>query len=80
MTNFKLQQNTINQIFYPHAFFFFLLTGATRYYHAIYIVFTYFPSCTGYEDDFLKLFLICTFKNQNLAKNFTNFAENLFLN
>ena len=28
---------------------------------------------------FLKLFLICTFKDQNLAENLTNLAENLFL-
>ena len=30
---------------------FFLLTGATWYYQAIYIVFTYFASFKGYEDD-----------------------------
>ena len=54
MTNFKLQQNSVNQILNPCAFFFFLLTDATLYYHAIYIVFTYFASFTGYEDDFFK--------------------------
>ena len=31
--------------------FFFLLTGATCYHHAIYIVLTYFASFTGYGDD-----------------------------
>ena len=47
----KLRQNNVNQIFNPHAFFFFLLIGATWYYHAIYIVFTYVASFTGYEND-----------------------------
>ena len=51
MTNLKLRQNSVNQIFYPNAFSFFLLTGATWYYHAINIVFTYFASFTCYEDD-----------------------------
>ena len=41
----------------------------SSFYHAIYIVFTYFASFTGFEDDFLKLFLICTFKDPNLAEN-----------
>ena len=54
MTNLKLWQNSVNQIFNPCAFFFFLLTGARRYYHAIYIVFTYFASFTGYGDDIYK--------------------------
>ena len=35
--------------------FFFLLTGATRYYHTVYIVFTYFGSFTGYEDDIFEV-------------------------
>ena len=34
--------------------FFFLLTGATWYHYAIYIVFTYFASFTVYDDDILK--------------------------
>ena len=51
----KLQQDCVNHIFNPNAFFFFLLTGATWYYHAIYIVFTYFASFTGYEDDILEV-------------------------
>ena len=73
----KSGQNSVNQIFNPHAFFFFLLTGATSYYHAIYIVFTYLASFTGYEDDILKLILICTFNDPNLAENLTDLAENL---
>ena len=55
MTNLKSRQNSVNQIFNPCAFFFFLLTGATWYYHAIYIVFTYFASFTGYEDDIFEV-------------------------
>ena len=55
MTNLKFQQNSVNKIFNPNALFFFLLTGATWYYHAIYIVFTYFASFTGYKDDILKV-------------------------
>ena len=54
MTNLKMQQDSVNQIFNPNAFFFFFLTGATWYYHGIYIVFTYFASVTGYEDDILE--------------------------
>ena len=47
----KLRQNSVNNIFNPCAFFFFLLTGTAWYYHAINMVFTYFASFTGYEDD-----------------------------
>ena len=32
-----------------------LLTGATWYYHAIYIVFTYFASFTGYKYDIFEV-------------------------
>ena len=63
---FKIATNCVNQIFNLNAFF--LLTGATWYYHTIYLVFTYFASFTDYEDGILKLFLIFTFKDQNLAK------------
>ena len=49
MTNLKSRQNSVSQKFYPHAFFFFLLTGATWYYHAIYTVFT------GYEVDIFEV-------------------------
>ena len=76
-TNLKSQQNRVNQIFNPNAFFFFLLTGYLKgYYHAIYIVFTYYTSFAGYEDDILELFLICTFKDPKLAGKWTNLAEN----
>ena len=56
---------------------FFLLTGATLYYHVIYIVFTKFGSFTGCKDDFLKLFLICTFKDKTLAEDRINLTESL---
>ena len=55
MTNLLLQQDSLNQIINPNALFFFLLTGATLNYHAIYIVFTYFASFTGYDDDILEV-------------------------
>ena len=55
MTKLKLQQDCVNHIFNPNAFFFFLLTGATWYYHAIYIVFTYLASFIGYEHDILEV-------------------------
>ena len=56
MTNFKSRENSNNQIINPSVFFFFLLTGATWYYHAIYTVFTYLASFTGYEDDIFEVF------------------------
>ena len=57
MKNLKSRQNSKNQIFNPCVFFFFLLTGATWYYHAIYKVLTYFASFTGYEDDIFEVIL-----------------------
>ena len=51
MTNLKSQPNSVNQMFNPWAFFFFLLTCARWYYHAIYIILTNFASITGNEDD-----------------------------
>ena len=50
-----LRQESVNQLFNPNAFFLFILTGAIWYYHAIHIVFTYFASFTGYEDDILEV-------------------------
>ena len=55
MTNFKAQQNSVNQIHNQIAFLFFLLKGFTWYYHDIYIVFTYIASFTGYADDLFKV-------------------------
>ena len=42
-----------------------------------YIVLTCFASLTGYEDEILKIFVICTFKDPKLAQKWTNLAENL---
>ena len=42
-------------MFNINAFFFFLLTGATSYYHTIYLVFTYFALFTDYEDDIFEV-------------------------
>ena len=36
----EIAQDCVSQILNPYAFFFFLLAGATLYYHAIYTVFT----------------------------------------
>ena len=54
-TNVKSRQNSVNQIFNPYACLFFLLTGATCYYHDIYIVFKYFASFTGYTDNIFEV-------------------------
>ena len=45
------REKLCDQIINLNAFFFFLLTGASWYYHTIYLVFTYFASFTDYEDD-----------------------------
>ena len=76
-TKLKLWQECVNHIFNPSAFFFFLWTGATWYYHAIYIVLPQFASVTGCEDGTFRLFLICKFKDKNLAEKCTNLAKNL---
>ena len=51
----KVQQDCVNQLSNQNAFFLFLLTGATSYYHDIHIVFTYLSSFTGYEDEILEV-------------------------
>ena len=48
---FEIPTNFVNQIFNLNAFFFFLFTGATWYYHTIYLVFICFALFTDYEDD-----------------------------
>ena len=57
-----------------HSFSFFL---ATSYYHAIYIVFTYFAPFTCYEDDIFEVIPNLHVQGSNLAENLTNLAENL---
>ena len=65
---FEIATNCVNQIFNLNAFFFFLLTGATWYYHTIYLLFTYFASFTDYEDDIFEIIY-------NLAEKFTNLVK-----
>ena len=52
---FEIATNCVNQIFNLNAFFFFLFTGATWYYHTICLVITYFASFTDYEDDIFEV-------------------------
>ena len=52
---FEITTNCLNQIFNLNAFFFFLLAGATSYYHTIYLVFTYLALFTDYEDDIFEV-------------------------
>ena len=62
---FKLRQNSVNQIFNPNVFFFFLLKGAIyMLYHAIYIFFflNILHHFQAIKMMFFKLFLILTFK------------------
>ena len=76
-TNLKSRQNSVNQILNPNAFFSFLLTGAnditmlyTKYLHILHHL-------QAMKMIFLKLFVIGTFKDANLAEKLTNLAENL---
>ena len=46
-----MRPKTVNQIFNPNALFFSLLRGATWYYNAIYILFTYLASLICYKVD-----------------------------
>ena len=52
---FVIATNCVNQIFNLNAFFFFLFTGTTWYYHNICLVITYFASFTNYEDDIFEV-------------------------
>ena len=73
----KSQQNSSNQIFNQNAFFFFLLTGATWYYLTIYIVFTYFASYTGCEDDIFEVISNLNIQGSTFSqKKWQHFAEN----
>ena len=75
-TNSKTQQNSVNQMFNPNAFFFFHLTGDkditmlyTQYLHILHHL-------QAMKMTFLELFLICTFEEPKLAEKLTNLAEN----
>ena len=67
-TNFKLRQNSVNQIFKTNAFFFFLLTGDND----ITMLYTYYLPILHHlqtmKITFLKLFLIFTFKGPKLTE------------
>ena len=64
MTNLKWQQNRVNKIFNPTAFFFIRLDDITN----IYIVFTYFASFTGYTDDIFKVFFYLHIHGSNIGR------------
>ena len=77
-TNLKWPQKKVNQIFNPHAFFFFLSTGATWFYYDIYIVFTYFVSLTGYENDKSKVIFNFHVQGSKFGGKFEKFGRNSF--
>ena len=54
---------------------FFLLTGASYYYHAIHIVLTYFASFTGYDDDIFKVLSSLKAQGSKLGRKFDKFGE-----
>ena len=68
---------SVNKIFNPNAFFLSFLRGATRYYNAICILFTYFASFIGYEDDILEVISNLHVQEANSAEKRGNLAENL---
>ena len=55
-TNLKWRHKSVNPIFNPNEFFFFFLTVAIWYYHAIYRLLKRFASLTGYEDVIFDVF------------------------
>ena len=76
--NFKLRQDSVNQLFNPNALFLFLLTGATWYYHAIYIVLTYFASLPVYEDDILEVISNLHVKESKFGGKICKFGKKTF--
>ena len=76
----KSRQNSVNQIFKPCAFFFFLLIGDTWYFHAIYVVFKYFSSFTGYEDDIFEGTSNLHIQGSKSDGNFDKFGSKYFFN
>ena len=77
-TNLKSRQNSINQMFTPCAFFFFLLKGATWHYHAIYIASTHFASFTGYGDDIFEVISNLPFERFKFGWKFDKFGRKSF--
>ena len=58
---------------------FLLLTGATWYHHAIYIVFTYFASFTGYEGDISEVISNLHVQGSKFGRKFDKFGGKSFL-
>ena len=75
---FEIATNCVNHIFNLNASFFFLLTGASWYYHTIYSVFTYFASFTDYEDDIFEFISNLHVQDFKFVRKIKNLAENLF--
>ena len=80
MTNFKFQQNSVNQIYSTMLIF----SSFWQMLHDVTMLFTKYLQILNHlqaiQMMFLKLFLICTFKDQNLAEKLTNVEENIFKN
>ena len=74
----KSWQNNLNEIFNLNAFFFFLLTGATWYYHTIYLVFTYFALFTDYEDDIFEVISNLHVQGSKFGGKMTKFGGKSF--
>ena len=70
----------VNQIFNLNAFFFLLLTGATWYYHTIYLVFRYFASFTDYEDDIFEVISYFHIQGYKFGGKINKFWQKIFKN
>ena len=57
---------------------FLLLTGATWYYHAIYIVFTYIAAFTSYEDNILEVISNLHVQGSKFGGKFDKFGGDFF--
>ena len=73
-TNFQSRQNNVNQIFKPIAFFYLLLTGDTDITMIYFIVFTYFASVKGYEDDNVEVISYFHFQEPKLGGKMDQFG------
>ena len=74
---FESVTNCVNQIFNLNTFFFFLLTGATCYYHTIYLVFTHVASFANYEDDIFKVISYLHVQGSKFGGKIYKFIGNL---
>ena len=55
--------------------FSFLLRGVTQYFHGLDLLYSCLPDLQGMQMIFSMLFLIFTYKDQNLAENLKNFTD-----